>query len=62
MPDIENFVFVWLLDSQIARNGRKLEKGQSYRAGDFPAHVVKEWIRTNAAKRVEEKSKGKEKD
>ena len=42
--------FVWLLGSGEARNGRKLETGETYRSEDFPEGVVAEWVRSGAAK------------
>ena len=47
---MEKTKFVWLLDSQSARNGRRLIKGQTYKVADFKAEVVAEWVRTKAAK------------
>lgn len=42
--------FIWLLAPGEARNGRKLETGETYSVGDFRAEVVEEWVRTGAAK------------
>ena len=42
--------FIWLIASGEARNGRKLETGQTYNAGDFSAEVVAEWVKAGAAK------------
>jgi len=46
--------FKWLLDGCESRQGRRLEKSQVYDAGAFPEHVVAEWVRTGAAKWVNE--------
>lgn len=54
--------FQWKVDSQIARNGSRLIKGEIYKASDFPADVVDEWIKTGVAKKVGEKLKTKEKE
>ena len=51
--------FIWLIDSQIARNGKTLEKGRVYKASDFPS--AEHWVKEKAAKWIEEKSKTKEK-
>jgi len=42
--------FVWLLGPAEARNGRKLETGETYRVEDFREEVIAEWVRSGAAK------------
>ena len=51
--------FIWLLSSQLDANRKLLEKGQVYKASDFPS--AEHWVKEKAAKWVEEKSKTKEK-
>ncbi len=51
--------FKWLLDSCTPRKGRKLEKDKTYTVSDYPAEVVAEWVRTKAAKFVDNAGKSK---
>ena len=53
--------FIWLLDSCEARKGPKLVKGKIHKSGDYPSHVVDEWVNTKAAKYVKDKSKEEDK-
>ena len=48
--------FEWLIGSCFPRKGPKLEKGKIHRTGDYPSHVVDEWVKTKAAKYVKDKS------
>ena len=52
--------FEWLLDSNTPRKGPKLVKGKIHKSGDYPPHVVDEWIKTKAAKYVKDKAKEEE--
>lgn len=52
--------FEWLVDSCFPRKGPKLEKGKVHKTGDYPPHVVEEWVKTKAAKYVTDKSKKEE--
>ena len=52
--------FEWLLDSNEPRKGPKLVKGELHRSGDYPPHVVDEWVKTKAAKFVKDKPKEEE--
>lgn len=54
--------FEWLLDSCFPRKGAKLEKGKIHKVGDYPSHVVEEWVKIKAAKYVKDKSKEEEKE
>lgn len=47
---MEKTKFVWLIDSCVARNGRKLIKGQTYKVADFKPNIVETWVKTKAAK------------
>ena len=49
--------FEWLLDSSTPRKGPRLIKGELHKTGDYPPHVVDEWVKTKAAKYVKDKSK-----
>ena len=53
--------FEWLLDSCTPRKGPKLVKGEAHRTGDYPSHVVDEWVKTKAAKYVKDKSNKEDK-
>ena len=44
--------FRWLGAGCEARSGRRLEKDQIYEAGDFPAAVLTEWVRTGNAELI----------
>ena len=44
--------FRWLAASCEARNGRRLETNQIYEAGNFPAAVLTEWVRTGNAELI----------
>lgn len=52
--------FEWLLDSSIPRKGPKLVKGKIHKSGDYPPHVVDEWVKTKAAKPVKDKANKEE--
>jgi hypothetical protein len=55
--------FEWLLSpAQKWERGPELIPGEIYNAKDFPSEVVAEWVRSKAAKYVEEKPKAKTKD
>jgi len=58
---MEKTRFVWLMDSQSARNGRRLIKGQTYKVADFKPATVETWVKTKAAKYSTAKSKEEEK-
>lgn len=58
---MEKTKFVWLADSCHARNGRRLIKGQTYKAADFKPAVVDEWIKQKVAKYSMVKSAEEEK-
>ena len=49
--------FTWLFDSQIARNKKKLVKGETYDTKEFPKNVVAYWVEKGQAKYVTDKSK-----
>lgn len=51
--------FEWLSDSCYPRKGSKLEKGKKYNCKDYPPLVVAEWVKTRAAKYVEDDPKPK---
>ena len=44
--------FEWLIDSGTPRKGPDLVKGKIHKVGDYPLHVVEEWVKTKAAKYV----------
>lgn len=46
----ESKYFTWDSDACFARNGIHLIRGKSYKMNDFDPPVVKEWIRSGAAK------------
>lgn len=52
--------FEWLLDSAEPRKGPKLEKGKLHKTGDYPPHVVEQWVKTKAAKYVKGKASEEE--
>ena len=55
--------FEWLFSSaQKWESGPELIPGKTYNAKDFPSEVVAEWVRSKAAKYVEEKPEAKTKD
>jgi hypothetical protein len=41
--------FIWLLDSGVARSGKRLIHGQEHTVADYGEPVVAEWVRTGAA-------------
>jgi hypothetical protein len=45
--------FRWLGAGCEARNGRRLETNQIYEAGDFPAAVLTEWVRSGSAELIQ---------
>jgi hypothetical protein len=52
--------FKWLLDSCEPRKGPKLVKGKIHETGDYPEHVVDEWVKSKAAVYVKDKPKEEE--
>lgn len=42
-------LFVWLSDPCVARNGRELKKGKTYKIADFKPEVVEQWVKTKFA-------------
>jgi hypothetical protein len=46
--------FVWLRDSAFPRTGPRLEKGKEHDAEAYVPSVVKEWVRSGAARMVDE--------
>lgn len=49
--------FIWLLASCYPRKGPKLEKGKEHLVGNYQPKVVETWVKTKAAKFVEDKKK-----
>ena len=51
--------FVWLLDSSSPRKGPGLKKGELHNVKDYPTHVVEYWVKTGAARYVQDSPKSK---
>lgn len=42
-------LFVWLSDPCVARNGRELKTGKTYKIADFTPRIVEQWVKTKHA-------------